>query len=169
MLNKRLVSIGFLLIFLFSNIGWSMSVHYCQGEAHYSPLRYAHTHQDTKDTGCTMEQEKELEMEQEAQQEEKACCSTKTAVEKPIEKFKNKKFEDKKCCQDELIKSNPSDHNIQPVYAQHFEFILPDYNWTDFSTYILDFPIRKQEILAYYMEANAPPLYQLYCRLVLYA
>lgn len=134
-----------------------MSVHYCQGEAHYSPLRYTHTHQDK---GCTME----MEMEQEIQQEEKACCSTKALVEKPI-----KKFADKKCCQDELIKSNPSDHNIQHVYTPHFEFILPDYSWTECSRYVVDFPVQKQETLAYYMEANAPPLYQLYCRLVLYA
>lgn len=135
-----------------------MSVHYCQGEAHYSPLRYAHTHQQDADTGCTME------MEQQIQQEEKACCSTKKAVEKPI-----KKFADKKCCQDEVIKSNPSDHNIQHVYAPNFEFILPDYNWTTLSSYGVDAPVQKQEILAYYMEAHAPPLYQLYCRLVLYA
>ncbi|MGG5505566.1 MULTISPECIES: HYC_CC_PP family protein [unclassified Myroides] len=158
MLNKRLVSIWFLLIFLFSNIGWSMSVHYCQGEAHYSPLRYAHTHQEDAGTGCTME------LEQQIQQEEKACCSTPKAVEKPV-----KKFEDKKCCQDELIKSNPSDHNIQPVYTPNFDFILPDYGWTTLATYGIDFPIQKQEISAYYMEANAPPLYQLYCRLVLYS
>ncbi|MBB1138707.1 hypothetical protein [Myroides sp. WP-1] len=135
-----------------------MSVHYCQGEAHYSPLRYAHTHQQDADTGCTME------TEQQTQQEEKACCSTVKAVEKPI-----KKFADKKCCQDELIKSNPSDHNIQHVYAPNFEFTLPDYSWTTLSTYGIDSPVQKQEVLAYYMEANAPPLYQLYCRLVLYA
>lgn len=137
-----------------------MSVHYCQGEAHYSPLRYAHTHQQDVDTGCTMEMEQQTQPEK----EEKPCCSTKKAAEKPV-----KKFADKKCCQDELIKSNPSDHNIQHVYAPNFEFILPDYSWTTLSTFGIDFPVQKQEVLAYYMEANAPPLYQLYCRLVLYA
>nr|WP_158962371.1 hypothetical protein [Myroides fluvii] len=135
-----------------------MSVHYCQGEAHYSPLRYTHTHQEK---GCSMEMEMEMEIEK---QQEKACCSTKVAVEKPV-----KKFADKKCCQDELIKSNPSDHNIQHVYAHYFDFILPDYAWTTYSNYPVDFPVQQQETLAYYMEAHAPPLYQLYCRLVLYA
>lgn len=129
-----------------------MSVHYCQGEAHYSPLRYAHAHQEM---GCTMEA---------ALEKERTCCSTKTAVEQPIKKFANKK-----CCQDELLKSNPSDHHIQSVYATHFEFILPDYSWTNAFCYDVNFPIQQQQVLAYYLEANAPPLYQLYCRLVLYA
>lgn len=134
-----------------------MSVHYCQGEAHYSPLRYAHVHQET---GCTMETEKE----QEKQQEEKACCSTQAPVEKT-----SKKFADKPCCQDELIKSNPADHHLQQVYPPHFDFILPDYSWTEYASYAVDFPAQQQEVLAYYMEANAPPLYQLYCRFVFYA
>lgn len=136
-----------------------MSVHYCQGEAHYSPLRYAHTHQET---GCTMEAEKEAEKLH--QQEDKSCCSSQKTVQQPV-----KKFADKKCCQDELIKSNPSDHNIQQIYAPHFDFILPDYSWTTVSSPILYLPTQKQETLAYYLEANAPPLYQLYCRLVFYA
>lgn len=155
MLKKRLVSILFLLMFLFSNIGWSISVHYCQGEAHYSPLRYTHSHEET---GCTMK------MDQEDQQDKKPCCITKTPVEQPI-----KKFADKKCCQDELIKSNPSDHHVLPIYTPHFDFILPDYSWTEFSVLLPPLSIRKQETLAYYVEANAPPLYQLYCRLVFYA
>ena len=159
MLNKRLVSIGFLLIFLFSTIGWSMSVHYCQGEAHYSPLRYVHAHQE-EDSSCTMESMQQ----QEPQQEEKTCCSTKKPVEEP-----SKKFEDKKCCQDELIKSNPSDHPIQQIYSHHFDFILPTYTWTEIPVYSRATTVEKQEVLAYYMEVNAPPLYQLYCRLVLYA
>ncbi|MGG5575870.1 HYC_CC_PP family protein [Myroides sp. C15-4] len=160
MLKKQLVSMLFLLIFLFSNIGWSMSVHYCQGEAHYSPLRYTHTHQAHQETGCMME----AEMKAEEQHEEKSCCSTQKPVQQPV-----KKFADKKCCQDELIKSNPSDHNIQQVYAPHFDFILPDYSWTTLTTPWAYVPTQKQETLAYYLEANAPPLYQLYCRLVFYA
>lgn len=157
MLKKRLVSMLFLLIFLFSNIGWSMSVHYCQGEAHYSPLRYAHTHLES---GCVMEST----IESEPQREEKSCCSTQTPIEEAV-----KKFADKQCCQNDLIKSNPSDHNIQHVYAPHFDFILPDYSWTTLTTPWVYLPAKKQETLAYYLEANAPPLYQLHCRLVFYA
>jgi len=152
MLSKRLVSISFLLIFLFSNIGWSINVHYCQGEAYYSALRYAQVHEHG-DNGCTMDSEKE----------EDDCCAPPTSLKK------TKQFSDKKCCENEVLKSTTSDYNTQHVYSQHFDFILPDYGWTDFSIHPFTIHSRKQEAFAYYIESHAPPLYQLYCRLVLYA
>jgi|GEM_PF-7118330 len=134
-----------------------MSVHYCQGEAHYGTLRYLHAHQDK---GCSVE----TNIEEGEQVEEKACCLPQAPVEKTV-----KKFADKPCCQDELIKSNPSEHHLQQVYTPHFDFILPDYSWTEYAHFGVDLPVQQHEILAYYIEANAPPLYQLYCRLVFYA
>ncbi len=151
MQNKRLISIIFLITFLFSNIGWSISVHYCQGEAYYGKLNYSiQQFEDSCDNKITTKNDD--------------CCVDTFEISE-----EGQKSDHEQCCKDDVIKVSTSDQTIQKTYSQIFEFVIPDYSWTDLTTPVADYSLPILEALHYYIDSNAPPLYKLYCRLIFYA
>lgn len=149
MLNKRLTSLFFLFAFLFTNVGWSISVHYCQGEAFYGKLNYSVIQEDDS---CDVEV---------INTQEENCCNEETE--------NSDKSNHEVCCKDDVIKVTTSDQTIQKTYNQAIDFVLPDLDWTKLSINTTDYTIVQNEVLAYYIDANAPPLYKLYCKLIFYA
>lgn len=151
MQNKRLISIIFLITFLFSNIGWSISVHYCQGEAYYGKLNYSiQQFEDSCDIKIIDENDD-------------CCIDTLEIIDE------EQKSDHEVCCKDDVIKVSTSDQTLQKTSSQFFDFVIPDYSWTDLTTPVADYSLPILEALNYYVDSNAPPLYKLYCRLVLYA
>lgn len=150
MLNKKYIAFIFLTIFLFTNVGWSINVHYCQGDS-ISNLSYLH---DTKHQ-CMMEEEVEI----------MPCC------QEPIKQENLHKGHQKAddCCKNEVIKSSVTDQTINKIFPLQFEAIFVDTTWTEIQANTFHFATLKQDFLDYYIESNAPPLYRLYCRLIFYA
>lgn len=151
MRNKKHIAILFLTILLFSNVGWSINVHYC-GSHSTSNFSYI---QDL-DHGCAMLVEEESSS---------SCCDSE------VEEVDTSKIhvKEKGCCSNELIKSTVSDQSIAKAFPFLGDILTPDTSWT-----VLEKPtFRESNItltaLDYYVESNAPPLYKLLCRLVLYA
>lgn len=149
MLNKRHISVLFLFIFIFSNVGWSVNVHFCQDEI-YSELSYLqHSgHQ------CAMEKETKP----------MPCC------EKPESNSKTEKHhKDKDCCTNQVIKSNAADQSVVKILPLQFEAITADISWTELQYNHAIVQKIKNEHLFYYVDSNAPPLFKLYCKLIFYA
>lgn len=151
MLNKRLISIVFFISFLFSNVGWSITVHYCQGEAYYGKLNYSV--QQPKDS-C------EIKVIEESED----CCNNTFDIKK-----ENQKSDHEECCKDDIIKVSTSDQTIQKTYSQNFDFVVPNLSWTNLSIPYVDYSLPILKALNYYVDSNAPPLYKLYCQLIFYA
>lgn len=145
MTKKRHISILFLFIFIFSNVGWSINAHYCQGELKEASL--LHNSNNAIDAFAqTM-----------------PCCETDVACTSPQTES------DQDCCKDEIVKSNTSEQNFVKVVPWQLELLSAEITWhTPFlnTTHIAE---ATNNLLDSYLEANAPPLFKLYCRLLFYA
>lgn len=150
MLNKRYIALIFLTIFLFSNVGWSINVHSCNGDS-FSNISYIHDNQHK----CMMEDESETD----------SCCEVPIVENTKTEHYNKSKV----CCKDEVIKSSVTDQSISKTFPMQWDAICPNTLWTSIESHSFEAITLKRETLAYYVETNAPPLYKLYCRLVLYA
>jgi hypothetical protein len=95
---------------------------------------------------------------------------TKTACHPPISDSESSccQNHEKKnnCCSDETIEASTDDVVMESSIQIQFHFILPD----AFSEYFLIEKVNTtQKLLSYYCDSNAPPLYKLYRKLILYA
>lgn len=135
--------------FIFSNVGWSVNVHYCK-DIVFSQLSYF---QDSKHH-CEMEKETTM-----------SCCQ-KTEQHQP-----DKKNNTNDCCKDQIIKSNASDQSvvIAKTLPFQFEVLLADYSWTELYVDVTGTQSVQNKHLAYYIDSNAPPLFKLYCQFIFYA
>lgn len=90
-----------------------------------------------------------------SQEIEKDCCGK---VEKSS-----------KCCKNKIIKSNEKLDQISVKIASldaHYNLVFND--WKPF-IFAETFNYRSREIITYYCDANAPPLYLLYSQYTFYA
>ncbi len=147
MLNKKHISILFLIVFIFSNVGWSVNVHYCR-DIVFSQLSYL---QDSKHH-CAMDVEEPM-----------PCC------QKTEQHQKDNTAED--CCREQIIKSNSSDQSVIIVKTLPFQFegFIADSSWTELQLDSIGEYLTKDKYLAYYVDSNAPPLFKLYCQFIFYA
>ncbi len=77
--------------------------------------------------------------------------------------------EDGSCCKDKQIKVDKKSDNAT-LKAFIFQFALPSFNsYNNLFAFEEIVETVSQKILHYYVDANAPPLYKLYCQLVYYA
>lgn len=150
MLTKRYIALLFLTLFLFSNVGWSINIHSCNGES-FSNISYLHDDRHK----CLMEDGSETDL----------CCEVPDAEDTKVEHYNKSKA----CCKDEVIKSSVTDQSVSKIFPIQLEAISPDTSWTLIESNSFEAITLKCETLAYYVDSNAPPLYKLYCRLVLYA
>ncbi|MEZ4852744.1 hypothetical protein [Flavobacterium sp.] len=74
-----------------------------------------------------------------------------------------------KCCSDKVIKADEKADNILVKSFQlDLQFFVLQYsNWYKLTTNIVS--VIQKKIIENYCESNSPPLYKLYCKLVLYA
>jgi hypothetical protein len=94
-----------------------------------------------------------------------SCCE-KPIVQEDLHQG-HKKAAD--CCKNEVIKSAVKDQTITKIFPVQFDAICIDTNWTEIQANTFCFATLKQNVLDYYVESNAPPLYRLYCQLIFYA
>lgn len=145
MTKKRHISFLFLFIFIFSNVGWSINAHYCQGEL--------------KETSLLHNSIKVIDELTETM----PCCETDVDFESPQDE------NNKDCCKDEIVKSNTSDQNLVKVIPLQLELLSAEMTWNTPFFNNIHIAESTNNLLDSYLEANAPPLFKLYCRLLFYA
>lgn len=73
------------------------------------------------------------------------------------------------CCKDKVVKVKHKSDNVitkaLSVSTDNF-YVIPEWKPLVFAAYT---PVKKPSDVAYYCDAHAPPLFQLYCQYILYA
>lgn len=137
---KKQICLLIAFFLLVSNSGLAFNVHYCEGKI--ASISSVFSNEEI----CV----KQVEVI------EKSCCA------KPQQTHK-------KCCSDKEVnlKSKAEKITIKSIsFDLDSIFYLPEVN-TSFASYIS--PVHYPQNLVFYCDANAPPLYQLYCQLTFYA
>ncbi len=137
---NRHISVLLTALLLMSNLGLAFNVHYCHGEV--SSVSFAYR----ADEPCSDVHEAETE----------SCCA---AAGESHEK----------CCENDIVKlQDKSDNIIIKSLQLDLGTFCTVSQWQPFQFYYTA-PVAKQENPSFYCEANAPPLFKLYCQYILYA
>jgi hypothetical protein len=139
---NRHISILIAMLILVSNVGLAFNVHYCHGKVSSVTLTYR------LDEPCDVNKEKE--------EDASSCCSAK------IDNHK-------KCCKNDIVKLKDKSDNII-VKSQQLDFaaFYTVNEWKSVQP-SCEVPFAVKEIPSFYCEANAPPLFKLYCQYIFYA
>lgn len=137
---KKCTSLLLALLLLVSNMGLAFNVHFCEGRiASVSSIF-------TVEEVCEMK----------AQPAEKGCCAQKSKSHKD-------------CCKDKLVDLQDDSQEVI-IKTVTFQFdmtsVLPE--WKPF-VFAKVTAVKKNEILTYCCDANAPPLYKRYHQYIFYA
>lgn len=148
-LHKKQIALLMAFFLMFSNIGLALNVHFCGDTKVASTTVYSKTiaelcnhekqHQHTQEENCFIE---------------KSCCGTSD--------------DHSDCCKNELIKQD----NSEVVVVKAFSFALDAFVVVDNHLRVEFYDAEqdiKQASFSYSYNANAPPLYKLYCSLIYYA
>lgn len=141
--KKRDISLLFLFILIFSNVGLSFNIHLCQGEIERMSLHYANNNAHE----CEMTAAKLM-----------SCCSDDASSQA-----------DDDCCTNDIITQSPVDKAFVKSFPVSFEALLPSYTWTALEDRTVIAQEKQSVILDSYCESNAPPLFKLYCQYLFYA
>lgn len=144
---RRHISILLAVLILGSNIGLAFNVHYCGDDLAAVSLAYNleepsndHHKKDHRHEG-----------------EEKACCSIKAG-------------EHESCCKNDLVKLEDNGESKVIVKSLQLELgtLCTLTTWNPAHSFTAN-QILIKENPSFYCESNAPPLFKLYCRYILYA
>lgn len=138
MIFKKHVSLLVALLVLVSNSGLAFNVHYCEGKI--ASITSVFSDDEVCDKPVIVE---------------KTCCAK-------IEKNHDE------CCSDKKVdlKNKTEKIIIKTISLDFTPDFLPIYKDSTFS--VAGIETNTDEDVAFYCEANAPPLYQLYCQLTFY-
>lgn len=144
MTSRKHFSYLFLAILFFSNIGWSINAHSCQGQLQKTLFSIAGKH---KKGSCTSDPDKS------------ACCDTKH-TDTPTTKDN--------CCKNEITQSNLDISSFVKVLPLQLELLSPDTEW--FRTIFPNIISGEVSpvIPEFYTDTHAPPLFKLYCKFQFY-
>ena len=141
---RKHISIVLSSLILFANIGLALNVHYCHNEVTAVSFAY-------KLVPPLNEHNHKHEGE-----DKKSCCG---ATESS-----------KKCCKDDVVKlQDTTDHAIVKSLQLDLGAFYIVSNWKPMQFFAGYTPSDKKETPSFYCDSNAPPLYKLYCKYVLYA
>lgn len=154
MAKRKHISILFLFIFIFSNVGWSLNMHYCQGE--YVGSLFS--------VGTNKEQHHLCHTDKE---ESMPCCSASENSLSDISK-KEQQF-DSDCCETEIIQHHTSELSYLKIFPIQLEALQPtEIVWTPERDFNIESKLKKA-LFDFYIDSNAPPLFKLYCQYIFYA
>ncbi|OYQ36907.1 hypothetical protein CHU92_09150 [Flavobacterium cyanobacteriorum] len=145
MIRKYIATIISVLI-LVSNIGLALNVHYCMGSVSSVSLAYKVDEPENGHHGHKHDKAGKM-----------ACCKTSDKGHKS-------------CCENDFVKLQ--DKNEGKVIVKSLQFDLDAFcrmaEWKPVPFYQQP-PAIQQQVTSFYCEANAPPLFKLYCRYIFYA
>lgn len=142
---RKHISIILSSLVLFANIGLAINVHYCHEEVTAVSFAYKVT--------------KPLEQhaDNHKKEEGKSCCG-------------HKSDNHKKCCKNDVVKlQDKTDQAIVKSFQLDLGAFYTVSLWAPAASASTEAPAITKESPSFYCESNAPPLYKLYCQLVLYA
>lgn len=144
MSSRKHFSYLFLAILIFSNIGWSINAHSCQGQLQKTLFSISGKHEKGS---CI------------ATQDNPSCCSTEH-IDSPTE--------EDSCCKNEITQPNLDISSFVKVLPLQLELLSPDTEWfyPIFSN-IISVEISPV-IPEFYIDTHAPPLFKLYCKFQFY-
>ncbi len=146
MMIRKYISTLLSVLILVSNIGLALNVHYCMGEVSSVSLAYR-----------LQEPENEHHLHKHHEADKKACC-------------KAINDDHKSCCDNDLVKLQ--DNSDGKVIVKSLQLDLGAYcavnEWTPVQ-FFANVPQLAQQQTSFYCEANAPPLFKLYCQYIFYA
>ncbi len=140
MIFKKQISVFIAFFVLVSNSGLAFNVHFCEGKIASITSVFSDTEV------CKM-----------PVKEAKICCA------------KKEELAQKKCCSDKEVNlKNKTEKIIIKTVAFDMDtvFYFSEYKTPQFG---LSQDQSQTPIVAYYCDANAPPLYKLYCQFTFYA
>jgi len=127
-------------LILFANIGLALNVHYCHGEISSVSVAY-----------------KTADLCKTAKQETKSCCG------KMVKTTKS-------CCKHNVIKlQDKTDTAITKAFQLDLNVFYAAGYTNPFKQYHTEAEPVQKETPSFYCDSNAPPLFKLYCRYILYA
>lgn len=138
---KKCTSLFLALLLLVSNIGFAFNVHFCEGKIASISSVYNRAEMCKAPKKSTAD---------------KQCCAEKAK-------------DHKQCCKDKVVDlEDKSPDTIIKTFSFHIDapFIIQDWKPLVFSEVIV---FKQSEKIAYYCDANAPPLFKLYSQYIFYA
>lgn len=139
---KSYISVLLTTLLLVSNMGLVLNVHYCKGNVSDVSLTYR------QDESCTSHEMAAA----------KSCCAAKGESHK-------------ECCDNDIVKlkdSNASDNILVKSLQLDLNVFCAVNEWKPLQFFKTVHTTQK-DVPSFYAEANAPPLFKLYCQYILYA
>lgn len=144
---KKQISILIAFLILVSNSGLAFNVHFCEGKI--ASVTSVFSKEEVCDTS-----ESELAKHMPVEIPDTCCAKQDTSHDK--------------CCSDKEVKFKDDVEKLilKISIDANFIAVFNDYTFTDFKQLSLK---KYNDKIVYNCDANAPPLYQLYCQYTFYA
>ena len=143
-MKRKFINILLSALILFSNSGWAISFHYCQDHLSSVSLEYITSSVDEEVSDCA-------DMD--------SCCASENDDS------------DKKCCDNTAISSSISDSTsvVKALELQLQPFVVSSLVFPTLEVVSIPQTVKKAITRDFFLQLNAPPLYELYCQRVFYS
>ncbi len=138
---KKCTSLFLAMLILVSNVGLAFTVHYCEGKI------ASITSVFNKDEICEMK----------AKPAEKSCCAKEVAADH------------EKCCKNKIVNLDEKpDDVIVKIFSFQIDAPYLIHDWKPLTFEHGEMP-KGNDKIAFYCDANSPPLFKLYSQYLFYA
>ena len=151
-MKRKFINILLSALILFSNSGWAISFHYCQDSLSSVSLEYitSSISEDDDDSCASMG----------------SCCAS-----EDDEDENETDTSHKKCCDNTAISSSISDSTsvVKALELQLQPFVVSSLVFPTLEVVSIPQTVKKAITRDFFLQLNAPPLYELYCQRVFYS
>ena len=151
-MERKFINILLSALILFSNSGWAISFHYCQDSLSSVSLEYitSSISEEDDDSCASMG----------------SCCAS-----EDDEDENETDTSHKKCCDNTAISSSISDSTsvVKALELQLQPFVVSSLVFPTLEVVSIPQTVKKAITRDFFMQLNAPPLYELYCQRVFYS
>ena len=149
-MKRKFINILLSVLILFSNSGWAISFHYCQDSLSSVSLEYITSSiSEGDDDSCASMG---------------SCCAS--------EDYDNEtESSHKKCCDNTAISSSISASTsvVKALELQLQPFVVSSLVFPTLEVVSIPQTVKKAITRDFFLQLNAPPLYELYCQRVFYS
>ena len=151
-MKRKFINILLSVLILFSNSGWAISFHYCQDSLSSVSLEYitSSISEEDDDSCASMG----------------SCCAS-----EDDEDENETDTSHKKCCDNTAISSSISDSTsvVKALELQLQPFVVSSLVFPTLEVVSIPQTVKKAITRDFFLQLNAPPLYELYCQRVFYS
>ena len=151
-MKRKFINILLSVLILFSNSGWAISFHYCQDSLSSVSLEYitSSVSEEDDDSCASMG----------------SCCAS-----EDDEDENETDTSHKKCCDNTAISSSISDSTsvVKALELQLQPFVVSSLVFPTLEVVSIPQTVKKAITRDFFLQLNAPPLYELYCQRVFYS